>query len=418
MSLKALKFQSVYVRLAAAAIVAVIVVFSFLSLIWGFASTASAGADNKEVGALLALLSPGDPQTHFASAVLHEKTFEPADLQTALREYETAAALSPHNYLSWLELGTALDRAGEKERAEAALRRAHALAPNYSRVAWALGNFLLRDGRNDEAYAELRKAVAGDPSFADSAASIALQMSDGDAQFVRSQFENAYRINASLALLLAQQKRFDEAAELWKTVSVEDEKTSEMAKTLRQLFLGEKKFRAAIAIHSANGTPISLETITNPGFESPVKIEGADAFDWRVPPTNCPQFAITDAQKRSGRYSLIAVFNNAEPCDFRSISQLVAVQPGRTYTFNAAYRADLKSKATFQLEIVSAADGKRLAVSAPLQHSTDWAELSINFSVPQDADGVEIRLIRGECIGLACSATGNLWFDDFSLNAR
>ena len=418
MSLRVIRFRSIQVRLAAVAIVAVVVVFSFLNLVWGFASTVSAGADNKEVGALLAELSPGDPQTHFASAVLHEKTFEPADLQTALREYEAAAALSPHNYLSWLELGTALDRAGEKERAETALRRAHALAPNYPRVAWALGNFLLRDGRNDEAYAELRKAVAGDASFAAAVATVALQMSDGDAQLVRSRLENSYRVNASLALLLAQQKRFDEAAELWKTVPVEDEKTSETAKTLRQLFLEEKKFRAAIAINSGNGIPISLETITNPGFESVVKIEGADAFDWRVPATNCPQFVITDAQKRSGKYSLIAVFNIAEPCDFRSITQLVAVRPARAYTLNAAYRADLKAKAAFQLEIVSAADGKRLAVSTPLEHSTGWAELSINFSVPQETDGIEIRLIRGECVGLACSATGNLWFDDLSLVAK
>ncbi|MGQ0543155.1 MAG: tetratricopeptide repeat protein [Blastocatellia bacterium] len=96
---------------------------------WGFANTIAARADIVEVAELSKDLAPDDPQTHYSLAVLLDKTFDPADSAAAIREFETAAALSPHNYLIWLELGKALERYGEQERAERSFLRAQALAP-------------------------------------------------------------------------------------------------------------------------------------------------------------------------------------------------------------------------------------------------------------------------------------------------
>src|SRR4030095_6411900 len=112
------------------------------------------------------------------------------------------------------------------------------------------------------------------------------------------------------------------------------------------------------------------------------------------------------------------VFNNSDPKNFRGFSQVVAVQPGRTYELSVPYRADIKGKAPFHWEIVSAADSKRIALSEPLLSSADWRALTTNFTAPADADGVVIRFIRGACIAAACAAPGSIWFEDISMTAK
>jgi Flp pilus assembly protein TadD len=422
-SLKAINFDPVPVRVAALALTAIIVLMAIFGFIWGLANSASLAADEKEVGQLLAELSPSDPQTHFASAILHEKTFEPGDLSIALAEYEKAAAISPYNYLVWLELGSALGRAGETAAAEAVLRRTRDLAPNYARVHWALGNLLLRRGSDDEAYSELRQAIEGDPAFAAPAAAIALQMADGDSKAVQSRLRDLPHASAALAVLLAGQKRWDEAAQIWEAVEMTtgDKRLAEAAETLKNSFFQGGRFRNAAEIAAAKNrgenAPV-LEKVTNSGFEMPVKTEGAGDFEWRVAPGNYPQIGVTDGQKHAGRFSLITVFNNSDPKNFRGFSQVVAVQPGRAYQLNVPYRADMKAKVPFHWEIVSAGDAKRIALSEPLMPSTEWTVLTTNFTVPTDKDGVEVRFVRGDCVAAACAATGSFWFDDISMMAK
>ncbi len=420
MTVKAISFDSLTARLAIATVACMIVFLSIFAFIWGFASAASSNAEFKEVGDLLADLSPADPQTHFTAASLHERALEAGDFETALREYEIAAALAPHNYLLWLRLAAARGRAGDTTGAEAALKQAKFLAPNYSRVQWALGNFLLREGRDDEAYIELRKAVAGDPSLAPLAAATALQMSDGDAAGVSAKFQDSPPINVALAIQLAGQKRFDEALDLWNRTDTVDERYRDSAKQFRGQLIENKRFVAAV---SMKGTVESdagsvFGSITNGGFEQPVKTEGADVFEWKVSRGTYPQIGVTNTQKFSGNFSLVVLMNGQDTREFRGPSQLIAVRPGAAYELVVPYRSDSKSAASFHWEVVSAVDGRRLALSPPLEITEQWLKAVTTFVVPPDAEGIEIRFVRGECSGTKCAATGSFWFDDLTLNAR
>jgi len=421
MSLKAISLDSIGVRVATVAIGVGILFIGAFTFVWALANNAALGASQKEVAQGIVELSPSDPQTHFTTAVQHEKTFEIGDLNIALAEYEKAAALSPYSYQFWIELGSARARAGEETAAEAAFRRARELAPNYSRVHWALGNLLLRKGSDEEAYSEIRAAVEGDRTYALPAATIALQMADGNWEAVRTRFRGLPHAEAALASLLAGQKKFDEAADVWSNVRFDsaDEKMLDVARLLKLGFYEGKHFRMAAGVAAqmpgANGPVVG--SITNSGFELPVKTEGAGEFDWRVSPMSHPQIAVTEGQKRSGRYSLISLFNPADK-DFRGFSQVVAVQPGTTYELKVPYRSDIKSKVSYYWEIVSAGDSKRLALSSPLLPSTDWTDLSTTFSVPAETDGIEIRFVRGDCIASGCATSGSFWFDDISLSAK
>ena len=103
----------------------IVAVFSVIGAIfvakWGFAYSAAARADTADVAALAADFGPDDPQTHYALAVLSEKTFTADDIERSIREFETAAALSPSNYILWLDLGRARERNGDQAGAERAL---------------------------------------------------------------------------------------------------------------------------------------------------------------------------------------------------------------------------------------------------------------------------------------------------------
>ena len=171
MPLKIVKTKPWLARLCLIAASALCVTAAWFFIKWNFANVVASNIDPKRPESILVAdwltqIAPADPQTHFTAASLFEKTFDPDDLTRSLSEYEMAAALSPHNYLMWLNLGKARSLNGDTEGAEAAHARALELAPNYSSVQWVYGNMMLRQGKRDEGFALLAKAAVLNPDLA------------------------------------------------------------------------------------------------------------------------------------------------------------------------------------------------------------------------------------------------------------
>lgn len=384
---------------------------------WGLVNSAGYRASDLEVAQYLAGLAPDDPQPHYASGVFLERSFDPDDVQKALKQFETATALTPNNYLLWLELGRARERSGDAEGAEAALRRALELAPNYSRVQWALGNALLRQGRTEEAFAEIRKAVLGDSTLADAAAVTAWQFFDGNVEAIRRAMQGSPHFNAVLAGQLIREKKFDQAMQIWNDIPVAEKKSTlrERATTMLKSLLDAKQFtsamRVAVEIGDGAGIP-EVGKVTNGGFESAVKSDGAGPFDWQIAGGLQPQIVLSGGQKHGGNNSLYLIFNSSSAADFRSVSQTIVVVPGSGYEVEIFYRSDLKSVADVKWEVVDASDGKRLAVSDSVIPNSGWTPIRIGFKA--NSDGIILRLVREGC-GPVCNANGNVWFDDVTL---
>ena len=407
-------------RAVFAAITVLTVISTFFVAKWGFAHTAAVRSDTVEVAELAAEMGPDDPQTHYALAVLLEKTFASADLEKAVNEFELATALSPNNYLLWLDLGRARERIGDPSGAEMALRKALELAPNYSRVRWALGNVLLRQGKNDEAFAEIRRAVANDASYTDAAATTAWQIFDGDIDLVRNAIGDSPRLNAALATLLAGRKRFDEAMGIWDGLPADEKKISlkETGQTLYRQFIEAGKYRLASSVGDQIGmSPKSIAEIANGGFEEPLAAQNSNIFSWRIADGTSPRIGPTDGQKHSGNYSLLMSFGPSSK-EIRPVSQTVAVEPGKSYVFEIFYRSDIKTQAKLKWEIVTAADGNAIAVTDALAPAADWMPVRATLNVPADIDGVTIRFAAADCNPAACSISGSIWFDDFSLRSQ
>ncbi len=389
---------------------------------WSFANAASPRAAAKDVADLAVQFGPDDPQTHFAAAVLYEKTFEPQDLAHSIEEYEKTAALAPNNYISWLELGKARDRRGDADGAERSFLRALELAPNYADVQWAYGNSLLRAGRTEEGFTQIRTAATAKPEYMGPAAVTAMTMLDGDAATVRDMLGNSGAVNAALATYALSGKHYAEAASAWDMIPADEKlpKFREAGQALLSQLAGAKQYRLAARIAKdiwdADGTGPGVGSVLNGGFETGIRLNEARLFDWQVGNGIQPQIGLSGEQKHGGAYSLYMAFNTMLAADLRQVSQTVAVESGKSYTFGGSYRAEIKGSLAW--DVVDASDGKNLAKTPPVQSTDGWTSFRVNFNAPPGSDGVIIRLVRDGCEASVCPITGKVWFDDFSLSQQ
>jgi Tfp pilus assembly protein PilF len=418
-SVKILQLNTLYRRIIFLILTAIALAAMYYFAKWNFADQVSTATNIVEMADLTTRMAPGDPQTHYAAAVLYEKTFLPDDLERSMAEYEIATALAPHNFLFWLELGKARERSGDIDGAESALRKALELAPNYSVVQWPLGNVLLRQGKTDEGFAEIRKALAGNPMYAVPAVNAAAQIFDGNTSEIRRAIGDNANVNAALVGWLAGRKQLDEAVKIWNSLPADERKTTlkENGNALFGQLVGAKEYGLAAGVFADDPAQIKRGTMRNGDFESPIKAQGASLFEWQIADGPQPQIVISDGQKHGGSHSLWLVFNSRLASEFRQVSQTVVAEPGRSYIFEAFYKEDLNGSGAMRWEILDAVDGKVLAATDPTANTPEWQRMQVKFMVPQTSDAVIVRLALVNCASEVCPMSGKVWFDDLNLKA-
>ncbi len=385
---------------------------------WGFGNAIADRSDSLELDAVALRFAPADPLAHRRVAAHLNDTFIPADAERALTEYEIAARLSPNDYLAWLALGTARERSGDADGAEAALRYAAELAPNYASVQWALGNTLLRRGKTDEGFAELRKAVRSDAKYSPPAAVAAMQIFSNDAAAATEALGNFPNVNAAIAQMVAGEKDFAKAAEIWAAIPAEARtELKKEGEKLRSAMLSAKQFRDALAINSTlpDAVKAGLGNVYNGGFESEILPENAAVFDWQIQKGSSPVIGLSDTEKHSGTFSLAVVFNSPDGKMQRTLSQTIAAEPGTAYNFRFFYRSGIKSGPAIKWQVINAADNAPLAETLPLDLSDEWRQIDLPFTVPATGDGIIIRVVTEKCAATDCRIAGPIWFDDLEL---
>jgi tetratricopeptide (TPR) repeat protein len=422
-ALKIIKINSAPARLALIAVAVAAIVSAWFFGKWNFANAVAERIDTaqpeaKSVAEWLISLAPNDPQTHFAAGRTFEKTFDPGDLDRSLAEYERAAALSPNHYVMWLNVGKARSLNGDAGGALSAYAQALRLAPNYASVQWAYGNALIRQGRADEGFAMIAKAAAANPDYARTTALTALEMFDGDLTRVRSALGDSDLMSASLAAVLAKQGRFDEAVEIWSRIGDRSAHQKLGISLIEQLATARKYQLAARISAGQQGEGAEKPEsgkILNGGFETNIKLRDAGLFEWQIAAGAKPQIGQAEGGAHGGRYSLIFVFDTFATTDFRSISQIVPVEPGAEYELELFYKSDVKSSASLRWEIADAANLATIAAAPPITPAGEWTSTKVKFAVPAGADAVIVRLGRDGCNGPSCPFSGKVSFDDLSL---
>ncbi|HUF05632.1 MAG TPA: tetratricopeptide repeat protein [Aridibacter sp.] len=413
-----LKLGSLVSRTATAAVFLAVLALFVLSSLTLLGNAVARGAFEPAAAEFAAQIAPGEPFAYYAAGWFLERSMRPEDLPRALEMYEKAAALEPNDYLLWLEFGKALERNGNPEEAEKALRHAAETAPNYSEVLWTLGNVLIRNGKDEEGFAHIRKAVDGNGTFAQPAASLAWDLFEGDISRVTATVGDSSAVKAAMAGFLARQEKYDEAMKMWNSVPKLEVRTDhqEAGKQLLQTFLGAKRYAAAAELQAqlSNEGPRVAE-VTNGGFEKDVSAEKPRAFEWNIQQGKNPAVGISVEQKREGGKSLALIFEARSTGAFRTVSQAVAVLPGVEYRFEAFLKTELETEKTMFWEIADAVTGHVLASTQSVAAASDWAPVSAVFSTKDGSEGVIIRLVREKCVGSECRIAGRVWIDAVSI---
>lgn len=426
MTTAAIKLSSFQKRALLAVPAILLCVSAFFVLRWSFAQSIAEQAETKELADFAVNLAPGLPQTHYALAAISEKTLSPGDDAVALREYERATALSPHNWLFWLALGKMRERTGDADGAEKAVRKAAELAPAYAQIRWTLGNMLLRRGEIDQAFVEMRFAAEQNPIYASPAVDAAMQIFPGETiDEILRRAGNTPAARAATIKFLAKDGKFEQALQIWNGFS-ESEKIAnkDEGKSLFDSLLEGKRFRLAQTLYARlpateDAEKIGVGTISNGDFESDRISTPANPlpFAWFISDGGEPTIAFDAATRRGGARSLQLAFRTVSAQDLRQIYQTVTVEPGARYRLDFYARtAGLKTTATARWDVEDAADGKILAASPVVSTGdTDWQKLTVDFAVAPKTEAVNIRLARAACTLSPCALVGRIWFDDFTL---
>src|SRR4051812_26779182 len=297
--------------------------------------TSTPDTDGIEMARLAARWAPGNALTHWRLGSLQEQNFSANNLTAAVAEYRVAVEVGPYDFRYWLELGRALEAAGDRENAEKALRRAVELAPAYSQPRWQYGNLLLREARVDEAFANLSLAAAADSRMQGPVFGLASQVfGDDPAALSKALPSSALRLQFALSLIQA--RKPEAALAVLRLVSAADRKAeSAVSDEIINAFIKNHYYHAALSLlHDSPGytlpVPVS-EQFSNGGFETPIREGDASIFHWAISSRSAIQISVDNQHAHSGQGSLRIIFNSSGRLDNIPISQTVVVEPDTQY---------------------------------------------------------------------------------------
>jgi hypothetical protein len=386
----------------------------------------NAEENSVETARLAVSLDPRDPLTHWRLGEFIQKKLPPDQINEVVKEYETAARLSPNDYRFWMSYGTALEQAGEMDRAEKALARAIELAPFYSYPRWYMGNLLLRRGRNVEAFSQLRRASEGDPELRPQLFNLAWEVFSNDFNSLTSAVGNSAQTRAQFSEYLFGRERFDDGIKLWETLNDNEQRENRpTGENLINALVGAKRFHQAIPVWNdvapATTFQATVGQFVDGGLESGLTHSPAAVFGWKVQSLQQVQIAIDGNVSHGGSRSVRIVFQVRTKLDQVALSQLVPVQPDKEYELECYFKTQkLESAGTPVLAVTDASDGSSLATSeAAPAGSNDWQRISLTFKTSPKAEAILVGVKRASCGDApVCPIFGTIWYDDFNLKPR
>lgn len=371
-------------------------------------------------------LAPNDPLPHWRLGNLALKELPPDQISIVVAEYEKAVSLSPHDYRLWMEFGSALEQAGDFEKAEKALREAVKLAPSYAYPRWYLGNLLLRTDRYTEGFAELQRASEQNTQFQPQLFNLAWQLNKTDFNALRAAVGNTPGIRAAFAQYLVERGRYDDGLRIWNSLSDVEKKESRFAADpIIASLISAQRYHTATEIWNqvAPGPSYQAELghVLDGGFENNLAHGPGAVFGWQVQQNSQVQVGIDPGQGHSGNRSLRVYFQVRSHIDMIDVTQLLPVMPNTEYDFECYLKTDkLESAETPVVSIVNAADEAVLAASSPAPSGTNsWQRIPLSFKTGEKTEAVKVKMVRNSCADSpVCPIFGTVWYDDFDLRSR
>ncbi len=399
-------------------------IFAYFSVRWQFGDllaevTPLTGENSAAAAQAARSLAPSDPLTQWFAANKEKENFSAESIDKSVGMFEDLVRLSPYDYKWWLELGRAYEQAEKPEQAEAAIRKGIELAPQYTYPHWQLGNFLLRQNRVDEAFAELRFTATKSYVYREQAFGLAWDYFDKDPQRVEALASDAPDVRASLALFYAARNSAENSLRIWNTLTDEQKaENPKISKTIAQALYDQRQFLQSVEFARQSGIDpeAKREAVTNPGFEESLGQQENTIFGWKVLRGDAKVDISTDSvTKKEGKRSIRVTFKGYSKQNFANLLQAVAVEPLGRYRLSFQLRTEnLRSAGMPAFQITDGTNNELLTQQELPTGNSDWEKVTVEFVVPEDAEGVYLQTIRIPCSG-ECPIVGSFWYDDFHL---
>lgn len=352
-----------------------------------------------------------------------EMTASKVDFESAEDHIRQAIILSPNNYRYRLLLAEIRESRGDANGTEQAFNDALRLAPNYSEVHWRLANFLVREKRIEDSIGHFRIAVISNPALIASTLDLVAAVSDKNIFFLKEIVKDNQRGQLKLALLLANQSRIAEAAEVFsnidKNITLSAWETSAFFDSL--INKGFPKLAFDLWTQLKSGETVNRSLIWNGDFETESDSKLAQ-FDWRIGKSDYARIGFDSSETHSGKRSLLLDFPGRDTTKLdNEVRHLVALKPGTNYRFEFYVKTEEFKTDEGPRVVISDKNGNRIAQSEPVPAGTnDWKRMSFGFTAPQkptgDAAALFISVKRQPRYSYDAPTRGRIWFDDFVIN--
>ena len=348
---------------------------------------------------------------------------EEFDFSKAEDYFLRALQLDPHEPDIWLELASVLEFQEKFEGAEGAYHRASSLAPASPRITWPAGQFFLRSERFDEAFQQFRVVLAGSSRYDQTLFETAWKAVGDPEKILRDLIPSHQETEIAYLNYLTRKERFTQGAAVWKRILAHPEVPGTKWATLyidRLIGAGQgveafDAWQELLEIQPDSYlSPEKVNAITNGNFEAEPQGFG---FDWRIRGIKVVGAEYDRSVFRSPSHSVRIHFRGEANVHYRGFSQIVRVEPGTLYRFEASIRTEnVTTDSGPRFEIVDYYDPSRLQeVSEEFLGTERWRTLTLEFRTGPDTKILIIQLIRRPSRKLDNLISGQIWMDDFRL---
>jgi len=199
---------------------------------------------------------------------------------------------------------------------------------------------------------------------------------------------------------------------VWRKIRENGKPETEIGLQFAHFLLGKKRVAESMSVWQEY---LSLDGITNAGFENEITQRG---FDWRHWGDKDGNWTIERVSQGvyEGKYALRISFAGRQNISFQNIYQIVPVIPLERFRLSYVWKSDgiTTDQGPF-IEIVGY-DQNGLSQSGPMITGTHkWREESIEFRPPAGCRAVVVRVRRRPSHRFDSKIKGSFWLDNFRL---
>jgi len=202
---------------------------------------------------------------------------------------------------------------------------------------------------------------------------------------------------------------------VWNAMAESDKIDNQLADRYMNFLVSQKDIGNAAKIRQKF---TDIEGITNPGFETPLSRKG---FGWRYGQGKNREWDVKRLQQNplNGNYALRISFFGEKNIQFYHFSQIVPVQPLKSYQISYWWRSEnITTDKRPYLEIRSF-EGKSVLTKSPMiQSSAKWQAQRLSFLTPEHCQAIVIRVRRDRSHRFDSKIEGQMWLDNFHLEKK